>query len=173
MQEAERKKKCEFPEGAQRQDTQRVEAHKGAKHNVLSLALRYMESQGVPLAAAGPGDARCSKDHRGTSRLNSSSCSNSSPQDSATFRSDIYDESDGYVNVEGAGEDCSVRRETGLDRTGPSESIASDEGNDNEDAGTMVVRNNANDMKVIKSDSDEAAIVGERSPAGRCARSSR
>eukprot|EP00955_Chlamydomonas_euryale_P047607 353732-Chlamydomonas_euryale.AAC.2 len=79
---------------------------------MLSLTLTLIESQCAPQAAAGPGNARGSQDHRGTCRLNSFSSSNSSPQDSASFRSDIYDESDGYVNVEGTGEDCSVSRET-------------------------------------------------------------
>eukprot|EP00955_Chlamydomonas_euryale_P077417 362936-Chlamydomonas_euryale.AAC.7 len=130
-----------------------------------------MESQGTPWAAAGTGDARCSQDHQGISRLSNFSSSNSFPQDSVSFRSDIYYKSDGYANVEGTGKDCSVSRETVSPAL--SESIASDKGNDNEDAGTMVVRYNANDMKVTKSDSDVTAIVGERSPAGRCARSSR
>eukprot|EP00955_Chlamydomonas_euryale_P041617 352048-Chlamydomonas_euryale.AAC.11 len=47
-----------------------------------------MESQGAPQAAAGPGDARDSQDHGETSRLSSFSSSHSSPQASASFRSD-------------------------------------------------------------------------------------
>eukprot|EP00955_Chlamydomonas_euryale_P037310 350723-Chlamydomonas_euryale.AAC.1 len=64
-------KKSEFLTRAQTQDTQRLEARKGAKHTVLSLALYIFESQGAPRAAAGPGDVCDSQDHRETSRLSS------------------------------------------------------------------------------------------------------
>eukprot|EP00955_Chlamydomonas_euryale_P013255 143001-Chlamydomonas_euryale.AAC.1 len=67
-----------------------------------------MESQGAPQAAAGLGNARDSQDHGETSRLSSFSGSHNSPQDSASFRSDIHTEFYGYDSVEGTGEDRSA-----------------------------------------------------------------
>eukprot|EP00955_Chlamydomonas_euryale_P078607 363181-Chlamydomonas_euryale.AAC.6 len=68
-----------------------------------------MESQGAPRAAADWSNARDSQDHGETSsRLSSFSGSRSSPQDSASFRSDIHDESYGYGSIEGTGDDRSV-----------------------------------------------------------------
>eukprot|EP00955_Chlamydomonas_euryale_P009606 102820-Chlamydomonas_euryale.AAC.1 len=87
-----------------------------------------MGSQGAPRAAAALGDARDSHDDGETSFLNSFNGSHSSPQNSASFRSDIHDKSYGYDSVEGTGDNRSVSRETVS--TGPSESIASDPGGD-------------------------------------------
>eukprot|EP00955_Chlamydomonas_euryale_P032918 345648-Chlamydomonas_euryale.AAC.2 len=66
-----------------------------------------MESQGAPQAAAALGDARDSQDDGETSLLSSFSGSHSSPQNSASFRRDIHDESYGYDSVEGTGDDRS------------------------------------------------------------------
>eukprot|EP00955_Chlamydomonas_euryale_P081744 363624-Chlamydomonas_euryale.AAC.1 len=78
-----------------------------------------MESQGAPRAAAALGDARDSLDDGEPSLL---SGSHSSPQNTASFLSDVHDKSYGYYRVEGTGDDCSVSRETVS--SGPSESIA-------------------------------------------------
>eukprot|EP00955_Chlamydomonas_euryale_P009236 98977-Chlamydomonas_euryale.AAC.1 len=67
-----------------------------------------MESQGAPQAAAGLGKARDSQEHGETSRLSSISDSHSSPQDSASFRNVIHDQSFGYDSVQGTGKDRSA-----------------------------------------------------------------
>eukprot|EP00955_Chlamydomonas_euryale_P004180 43564-Chlamydomonas_euryale.AAC.1 len=54
------------------------------------------------------GKEPATQDHGKTSRLSSFSGSHSSPQDSASFRSDIHGESYGYDSVEGMGEDRSA-----------------------------------------------------------------
>eukprot|EP00955_Chlamydomonas_euryale_P033156 347245-Chlamydomonas_euryale.AAC.1 len=63
-----------------------------AKYCVLCLAHACMESQDLPGPSAGPVDANGLEDHVGISLVNRFRNSNSAPQDSASFGSQLDDD---------------------------------------------------------------------------------